>query len=141
RRLGMTVVYVTHDQEEAMNMSDRIAIMNSGRIEQIGRPAEIYESPANDFIARFLGEANLIDGVIDSLGDSIAVLRTPGGHLLRARAEPPLSRGDAAQLFVRPERIVLARPEEAADALSGRLLQTSFLGNILRHTVEIEPGV
>ena len=140
-RLGMTVVYVTHDQEEAMNMSDRIAIMNSGRIEQVGRPAEIYENPANEFVARFLGEANLIDGTIDSLGDSIAVLRTPGGNLLRGRAEPPLARGDVAQLFVRPERIVLANVDEAADALSGRLVQTSFLGNILRHTVEIEPGV
>ena len=142
RRLGMTVVYVTHDQEEAMNMSDRIAIMNNGRIEQVGRPADIYENPANHFIARFLGEANLIDGVIESIGDSVATLKTAGGAVFRARAEPPLRVGDNAHLFVRPERVSIA-PATADDdgAVDGRLVQTAFLGNILRHTVEIEPGV
>src|SRR6185437_9900545 len=64
QRLGMTVVYVTHDQEEAMNLSDRIAIMNHGRIEQAGEPGSIYENPTNAFVARFLGEANLIEGTI-----------------------------------------------------------------------------
>ncbi len=144
RRLGMTVVYVTHDQEEAMNMSDRIAIMNNGRIEQVGRPSDIYENPANPFIARFLGEANLIDGVIESIGDSVATLKTAGGAVFRARAEPPLRVGDNAHLFVRPERVSLAPAPAAPDddgAVDGRLLQTAFLGNILRHTVEIEPGM
>ena len=142
RRLGMTVVYVTHDQEEAMNMSDRIAIMNNGRIEQVGRPSDIYENPSNHFIARFLGEANLIDGVIESIGDSVATLKTAGGAVFRARAEPPLRVGDSAHLFVRPERVTLA-PAVADDdgAVDGRLVQTAFLGNILRHTVEIEPGI
>ena len=64
QRLGMTVLYVTHDQEEAMSMSDRIAIMNHGRIEQVGPPGEMYERPANPFVGRFLGEANLIEGTI-----------------------------------------------------------------------------
>ena len=125
-----------------MNMSDRIAIMNNGRIEQVGRPADIYENPANHFIARFLGEANLIDGVIESIGDSVATLKTAGGAVFRARAEPPLRVGDNAHLFVRPERVSIA-PATADDdgAVDGRLVQTAFLGNILRHTVEIEPGV
>ena len=79
QRLGMTVVYVTHDQEEAMNMSDRIAIMNSGRIEQVGRPADIYENPSSDFIARFLGEANLVEGTIGSIREDEATLRTSRG--------------------------------------------------------------
>ena len=166
RRLGMTVIYVTHDQEEAMNMSDRIAIMNSGRIEQVGRPAEIYENPASTFIARFLGEANLIPGTIESVDAGGAVLRTARGVALRARAEAGIRVGAAAHLFVRPERIDIA--PLAADArlahdaggsgvsdlsarnaitgagvntASGRLAQTSFLGNILRHAVEIEPGI
>ncbi len=86
QRLGMTVVYVTHDQEEAMNMSDRIAIMNSGRVEQVGRPVEIYNSPASNFIARFLGEANLIEGTVETIRDGQATLRTAGGLQLRARA-------------------------------------------------------
>ena len=147
QRLGMTVVYVTHDQEEAMNMSDRIAIMDSGRIEQVGRPAEIYENPASNFIARFLGEANLIAGTIEEVGAGMAVLRTAGGLRLRARADANVQSGAKANLFVRPERVTIARAEGAAAAepalnfVTGRLAQTSFLGNILRHAVEIEPGV
>jgi len=147
RRLGMTVVYVTHDQEEAMNMSDRIAIMNSGRIEQVGRPAEIYENPGSTFIARFLGEANLIPGTVESIDAGVATLRTQGGLRLQARAGPDLSTDTAAHLFVRPERIDIAAADATmpgragANVATGRLTQTSFLGNILRHAVEIEPGV
>ena len=147
RRLGMTVVYVTHDQEEAMNMSDRIAIMNSGRIEQVGRPGDIYENPVNDFIARFLGEANLIEGTVGGVGDGIATLLTPRGGAFRARADQRTSEvrvGLPAQLFVRPERVVLTRETPGVDSsmnvANGRLVQTSFLGNILRHTVETETG-
>ena len=81
----MTVVYVTHDQEEAMNMSDRIAIMNRGRIEQVGPPAEIYERPANIFVGRFLGEANLIEGRVEDVAGGVATLRVAAGlHLASA---------------------------------------------------------
>ena len=145
QRLGMTVVYVTHDQEEAMNMSDRIAIMNSGRVEQVGRPVEIYNSPASNFIARFLGEANLIEGTIESIPDGEATLRTAGGLLLRARAQGDVKVGARAHLFVRPERVTIAHPQSGAEldqamnTVDGRLVHTSFLGNILRHVAEIEP--
>src|SRR5689334_8013486 len=84
RRLGMTVVYVTHDQEEAMNMSDRIAIMNRGRIAQIGAPSEVYERPANAFVGRFLGEANILEGGIEAIEGDTATLRI-GGLALRAK--------------------------------------------------------
>ena len=147
QRLGMTVVYVTHDQEEAMNMSDRIAIMNSGRIEQVGRPADIYENPASNFIARFLGEANLIEGTIEEVREGSAVLCTAGGLRLRARRAEGVAPGARANLFVRPERVALVRArggiaaDPAINHATGRLAQTSFLGNILRHSVEIEPGV
>src|SRR5271163_4310221 len=83
QRLGMTVLYVTHDQEEAMSMSDRIAIMNHGRIYQIGPPGEVYEHPANPFVGRFLGEANLIAGTVTAAG-GLSRLRTPGGAELHA---------------------------------------------------------
>ena len=149
QRLGMTVVYVTHDQEEAMNMSDRIAIMNNGRIEQVGRPAEIYENPASTFIARFLGEANLIEGTVDGVANGIATLRTANGLPLRARAV--LAATGTANLFVRPERVTMAPGADApagpaagfgvaSNRADGRVIHTSFLGNILRHTVEIGPG-
>ena len=147
RRLGMTVVYVTHDQEEAMNMSDRIAIMNSGRIEQVGRPAEIYENPATRFIARFLGEANLVPGVVESVEAGSATLKTAAGLRLRARAEAGLQPGAQAHLFVRPERIEIAPADAApprpagANVAVGQLVQTSFLGNILRHAVRVEEGI
>src|SRR5215475_7182226 len=72
RRLGMTVVYVTHDQEEAMNLSDRIAIMNRGRIEQVGTPSEVYQRPDNSFVGRFLGEANLLEGNVERSDGEVA---------------------------------------------------------------------
>ena len=147
RRLGMTVVYVTHDQEEAMNMSDRIAIMNAGRIEQIGAPSEVYESPISVFGARFLGEANLIEGVVEASDSGIAVLQLAGGKRLRARTGAPLASGTPASLFVRPERIRIV-PQQTQPAaqtslnhVTGRLAQTSFLGNILRYSVEIAERV
>ena len=87
RRLGMTVVYVTHDQEEAMNMSDRIGIMNGGRVEQVGTPLAIYEEPANIFIARFLGQANLIEGELQGISDGIGTFAMAGGQTVRARVK------------------------------------------------------
>jgi spermidine/putrescine ABC transporter ATP-binding subunit len=146
QRLGMTVVYVTHDQEEAMNMSDRIAIMNSGRIEQVGRPTEVYENPATNFIARFLGEANLIEGTIEEVRENVAVLRSAGGLALSARITEPIQRGARATLFVRPERVAIADQagtgaSPAVNQAAGRVTQTSFLGNILRHSIEIGPDV
>jgi ABC-type Fe3+/spermidine/putrescine transport system ATPase subunit len=146
RRLGMTVVYVTHDQEEAMNMSDRIAIMNSGRIEQVGRPADIYENPATSFIARFLGEANLVEGSVTAIDGGIATITIGEALRLRARTAQSAVAGGAAQLFVRPERIVLGDDSSAPpiddagewNRARGRIAQTSFLGNILRYIVQLD---
>ena len=97
QRLGMTVLYVTHDQEEAMSMSDRIAIMNHGRIDQVGPPGEVYERPANPFVGRFLGEANLIEGTVTAEGGDVARLRLPSGQELRAPRSSSCvaGRGDA----------------------------------------------
>ena len=139
-RLGMTVVYVTHDQEEAMNMSDRIGIMNHGRVEQVGPPAEIYERPASTFIARFLGEANLISGDLREVSGGLATIALPGGLALQAVAAKQLAVGAPINVFVRPERIALADSEAAPVAglnrAAGRIRRVSFLGNILRYVVE-----
>ena len=146
RRLGMTVVYVTHDQEEAMNMSDRLAIMNNGRIVQVGPPTAVYEHPHDVFVARFLGEANLVEGAVDGAVGEFAALRTAGGLALRARsAAAPAASGTKASLFFRPERVTIAADAGAPGAADahharGRIVQASFLGNILRYAVEIEPG-
>jgi spermidine/putrescine ABC transporter ATP-binding subunit len=144
QRLGMTVIYVTHDQEEAMNLSDRIAILNRGRIEQMGAPRDIYEHPANAFTARFLGEANLVLGTVLEAGSGEAVFRLRGGEVLRARSQDKLAAGLEAQLFVRPEKLVLSRPgEESVDCrnrLLGRVRRISFLGNTVRYAIELGTG-
>jgi putative spermidine/putrescine transport system ATP-binding protein len=147
KRLGMTVVYVTHDQEEAMNMSDRIAIMNAGRIAQLGLPAEVYEHPQDIFAARFLGEANLLAGTIEDVAEDGATLRTTSGLALKGRISRRVGRGTAASLFVRPERVNIGPVGGAAAATGaehnradGRVAQLSYLGNILRYAVEIAPG-
>jgi len=133
QRLGMTVVYVTHDQEEAMNLSDRIAIMNHGRIEQVGAPGTIYETPTNAFVARFLGEANLIGGEIVAIETGIATLKTLDGLLLSAPAGQ-VRQGQRAVLFIRPEKLFCG-----TDGTQGIVRRRSFLGNIIRLSVEIGP--
>jgi ABC-type Fe3+/spermidine/putrescine transport system ATPase subunit len=127
RKLDMTVVFVTHDQEEAMNMSDRIAIMNNGRIEQLGTPKEVYESPGNIFAAGFLGEANIL----------------PYSRLSPDyRTGMGMARDDS--LFIRPERVVLERggsPDDDTAQLQGEILNVSFLGHIVRYEVTLHGGL
>jgi len=140
QRLGTTVIYVTHDQEEAMSLSDRIAIMHRGRIEQVGAPRDVYEQPANSFVARFLGEANFLHGVVESVRDGHAVLRTGRGALLHGRAQPGISPGRAAALFFRPERVAVGMAAGDANTLRGRVRRAAFLGSALRCTVTLDGG-
>ena len=144
QRLRMTVLYVTHDQEEAMNLSDRVAIMQGGRIEQVGTPRDVYERPGSVFVAKFLGEANLLPGTVEHVDCRDAALRLPGGEVLRA-ARPAAGAGQAGELFVRPEKLSIARPEGTApdgcNALSGTVRRSSFLGNTVRYAVEVAPGL
>ncbi|MBV9786097.1 MAG: ABC transporter ATP-binding protein [Acidisphaera sp.] len=139
QRLGMTVIYVTHDQEEAMNMSDRIAIMSSGRVEQVGPPDLIYERPANAFVGRFLGEANLLEGSIEKVHEGEAELRTRDGLLLRGRIDGTAQPGQQAALFVRPEKLAGGAGDAAANRANGILRRRSFLGSVIRTTIDIGP--
>jgi spermidine/putrescine transport system ATP-binding protein len=115
--VGITFVYVTHDQEEAMTMSDRIAVMNEGRLEQVGPPQGVYELPATEFVAGFLGASNLLAGEVESAGGDMAKVRLAGGDVVLL---PPdrLPRGPRVHVGVRPEKLRIA----AADAapLPGR---------------------
>jgi spermidine/putrescine ABC transporter ATP-binding subunit len=138
QRLGMTVVYVTHDQEEAMNMSDRIAIMNHGRIEQLGPPTEIYERPINAFIGRFLGEANLIAGTLEQIAGEEASVRSDDGILLRGRFNRIATGGRKASLFVRPEKLSFGAAA-GGNVVEGTVRRRSFLGNIIRTVVQAAP--
>jgi len=122
RDVGTTFVYVTHDQEEAMSMADRIAVMNDGRIEQIGTPEEVYRAPSSRFVADFIGDSNFFAATVES---GVAVLGD-GSRVPAAAGEGP------ATLMVRPESIRL----DPGGALRGRVVQTSFLGKHVRIAVE-----
>ena len=142
RRLGTTVLYVTHDQEEAMSVSDRIAIMNHGRIDQVGGPGEVYERPAIPFVGRCLGEANLIEGTVMAQAGEVMRLRLPSGEELRAPRSNGCGTG-RGMLFIRPERVEIAPGAAAfgdpgANALAGKVRRCSFLGNILRYAVDLD---
>ena len=142
RQLGMTVVYVTHDQEEAMNMSDRIGVINRGRIEQIATPGEMYERPVNTFIGRFLGEANLVDGTLQEVSPAGSILRIGDNVLLRAPSASADLAGKKAHLFIRPERVAISVPIMGAtvagtNSVAGRVRRRSFLGNINRYVVAV----
>ena len=132
RRLGITTVYVTHDQEEALAISDRIAVMNSGNIMQIGTPEEIYRKPANPFVANFIGVSNFISCSVQAQGGNGNV-SLPGGYTL----EVPLSKEYSG------EAILSARPEQlffAEQGIPGKINMSIFLGDFVQYEVELSTG-
>ncbi|MGH7103096.1 MAG: ABC transporter ATP-binding protein [Acetobacteraceae bacterium] len=149
RRTGITFVYVTHDQVEAMALSDRIAVFNAGAVQQIGPPREIYEHPANLFVADFMGLINKLDAEFAGLHDGLLRLRL-GRHLLAARPAPGLvTGGQRLILAVRPEAIrfgaIRVGPEPAAAALEnvleGRIREVTFLGATLDYVIDVGDGI
>ncbi len=128
-QLGITFVYVTHDQEEALTMSDRLAVMNHGRIRQIGTPRELYEAPVERYVADFVGVSNFFPGRVAEVGPTV-VAELPTGHHLRAirpTGAGPVAVGDAITVAVRPERVRLGGPEAAG--IPGRLVEATYLGD------------
>lgn len=121
--VGTTFVYITHDQSEALVMSDQVAVMNQGRFEQVGRPQQLYYEPASAFVAGFVGHNNRVEGRVDSVNGELVTLRTADGLALQGRRAANargLRAGDAAQLFVRPEAIEIGRTaSELAQAPDG----------------------
>ncbi|MGC4025469.1 MAG: ABC transporter ATP-binding protein [Mesorhizobium sp.] len=131
RRLGLTIIFVTHDQTEALTMSDRIAVFNHGKIEQIGRPSEIYDHPTTRFVAEFVGETNLITGKVKKSGDGRAVIELPGGRTLEANA-PNLKAGTEVSLSVRPERIRSGKGQPSANVVRGTISDVVYHGDHLQ---------
>jgi spermidine/putrescine transport system ATP-binding protein len=141
QRLGMTFVYVTHDQEEAMVMSDRVVLMNNGHIVQVGTPTEIYNHPSNEFASRFIGEANLLNGEIKALSPDGAKVEINGLTLLTPLKEG-LSEGQKVIICIRPERISLfAREEDVPknwpNILRGTVDSAIFLGPTARYQLRL----
>ena len=143
KELGITTIYVTHDQEEALTLSDRIAVFNHGRVLQVGPPKELYERPANRFVADFIGINNLIDGTVRSLD--------PAQHRLRASTalgdivvqyDDRFRPGDRCVLCVRPENALLdGETADDQNVLKGRISFAAYLGNTLRYDVDLGQGI
>jgi putative spermidine/putrescine transport system ATP-binding protein len=141
-QLGVTIIYVTHDQEEALVMSDRIAVMNEGHIEQCGPPTELYDEPSTRFVASFIGESNFIDGVVARQDGECACVSAPGIGELRAPLRSGLNTGATVALTVRPEKIVAsdngAAPE--LNAATGTVEDVVFVGEMRRYVVALPGG-
>jgi spermidine/putrescine transport system ATP-binding protein len=145
REVGATFIYVTHDQEEALTMSDRIAVMNEGKILQIGPPAEIYERPRNRFVADFIGQTNFIEGRVMQIRDGLAEVEVASSGTVRGQVTSDVPSGEVA-IAVRPEKIALASdfPGSQApagwNALSGRVDDLIYLGTHTQHVVRLPNG-
>ncbi len=140
REVGVTFVYVTHDQEEAMTMSDRIAVMNHGEVAQVGTPQDIYEQPTNRFIADFIGTSNALAGVTIGKELGMMVVRLDSGAVVRVAARSAIEVGRAVSVVVRPDRIEVrdAPPSGVANCVPGRVAKLSFLGTHFQVVVHTE---
>jgi len=145
--VGITFIYVTHDQEEAMTMSDRIAVMRAGRIEQLGNPEELYERPRTAFVAGFLGVSNLLDGDVVGRDGALAAVRLRDGTVLRAPSELVNGAGQV-RVGVRPEKLRVVAVEDGTPAddekglnqLGGTILDASYIGVSTQYLVETADG-
>jgi spermidine/putrescine transport system ATP-binding protein len=143
REVGITFVYVTHDQGEALTMSDRIAVMNDGNIEHLGTPREIYEHPRTRFVAGFIGTSNLLTGTVSRLDGDLAIIQVnPDERILVPVQDRAVSEGSRLELTVRPEKIDLttARPSGEGCALRGTVTEVVYLGTSTSFSVTTSAG-
>ena len=138
-RLGITVVYVTHDQGEALTMSDRIAVFNDGRIQQLAPPAELYERPRNSFVAQFIGENNKLPGIIEEFDDNKALVRLATGELIDATPVNIRAKGQQTLVSIRPERVEF-KPEmmpPGIHRIGADVLEVVYMGDIFRTRMRV----
>ncbi len=140
-QLGVTTIYVTHDQAEALDLSDRIAVIDHGRIVQIGTPREIYFRPRNEFVASFVGATNLVRGTVASpaAADSVSVVQLDHGVTLNCLFPEPAARGAPIAVSIRPECLALnpaaEPPRDGCNRIEGTVVSTGFLGNMNRYGI------
>jgi spermidine/putrescine transport system ATP-binding protein len=137
RRLGISFIYVTHDQEEALTMSDRIAVMNAGHIEQLGRAEEIYERPATEFVAGFIGVSNIIEGRVESVDHARAIIDIGGSRIYVNDVD--FKPGQRVRLLVRPEKIKISTETSGQD-LAARIESAVYLGESTQLRIVLEGG-
>lgn len=137
KKLGITFIYITHDQEEAINMSDRIAVMNQGRFEQIGTPDEIYNHPKTSYVATFVGNANILRGHVKGMaGSDICLVELPGGEMPVSAGGMQVSKGEKVTFAVRSENIKIGEK----DGLGAEVVEKSFAGGLLRVLLKLSDG-
>ncbi len=135
QHVGVTFVYVTHDQEEALTMSDRIAVMSGGRVLQVGPAFEIYERPNCRFVADFIGESNFLDATVQDVQGPTATVTLTGGLTVYANTDLSLTRGQAVTVAVRPEKVGLRPYEGAQNAFPGRVEEIVYIGTYTHYSV------
>ncbi|MEM9162350.1 MAG: ABC transporter ATP-binding protein, partial [Cyanobacteria bacterium P01_F01_bin.4] len=142
QRLGITFVMVTHDQEEALSLSDRIAVMRDGRIEQIGSPSEIYECPTTAFVADFIGDTNLFSGQIETLPEGDTKVTTESGLQILVRLDPAHGADQSIDISIRPEKINLSSQGVSAtdNCFEGRVKHMMYLGTHVHCVIELTTG-
>ena len=137
--LGITVVYVTHDQTEALTMSDRVAVFNDGRIQQLAPPAELYESPENSFVAQFIGENNTLDGVVKEISNGVALVQLNDGNVIDCKPVNVTKAGEKTRVSIRPERVELdqTRMRPGAHRLRAEVLEFIYMGDMFRTRLRV----
>ena len=138
KKLGITFIFVTHDQEEAMTMSDRIAVMHDGIIEQIGTPMEIYEHPDTRFVANFIGETNIFDGKIVEVHDGVLTVETKIG-LIQTNGSG-FKKDDCITVSIRPEQIKLSKTAVEGFTLKGKVKDFIYVGSVVKTNIDLEGG-
>ncbi len=141
--LGMTFIFVTHDQEEALTMSDRIAVMSEGELQQVGSPEDIYNNPANIFVADFIGQTNLIPGIVKATTADAAQCQLAGGQSIEVplARQPTPNRGDTVKLSIRPEHMDICQPDSDSAQITGVLKEQVFLGTDMQFLIEIDDSI
>jgi iron(III) transport system ATP-binding protein len=140
RRIGITTIYVTHDQEEAFAISDKVLIMNKGMIEQEGTPFEIYEDPKTEFVASFIGRANFIDGKVQAVNSDGTVSVLAGDYYFVALSRGDVTEGDRVRLMVRPERVMVSKGKAEENVIEGEIDNNIFLGSVTRCLINTPLG-
>ena len=142
RETGVTFIFVTHDQEEALTMSDRVAVMSAGEVQQIGSVTEIYENPHNRFVADFIGRSNFLEGMVTEAGDGSICVQLGSGATIPLQTDEAHQRGETVTLVLRPEKISLKPKTETAapGVLHGIVTETMYLGTDTNFQVELGHG-
>lgn len=137
--LGITVVYVTHDQTEALTMSDRVAVFEDGRIQQLAPPDQLYEAPENSFVAQFIGENNSLEGVVEQINNKVAVVRLDSGDLIDTIPVNVSQVGERTRVSIRPERVEFIKDRLSPDAhtLKAEVLEFVYMGDIFRTRLRV----